>query len=183
MLFLSLFLPHCFRKVLRSGQTIARKYSQSFQIAWGPERHGMRGINPLSLQSAVVSVPPGQTLENFSDAGRRDGIFSVSRVCRMGPGNMMSKQLSVTPLSPFLVIPRWIGFCFSLKRSGVHAAMHKDTGVIAKMPPSAGNPITMAAWFHTTPVKMSRSEHLKDLAPLALGRCGGGWKKINIGRY
>jgi len=110
-------------------------------------------------------------------------IFSVSRVCRMGPGNMMSKQLSVTPLSPFLVIPRWIGFCFSLKRSGVHTAMHKDTGVIAKMPPPAGNPITMAAWFHTTPVKMSRSEHLKDLAPLALGRCGGGWKKINIGRY
>lgn len=60
------------------------KYSQSFQIAWGPERHGMRGINPLSLQSAVVSVPPGQHLENFS-----------------------------------------------------------DTGVIAKMPPPAGNPITM----------------------------------------
>ena len=61
---------------------IARKYSQSFQIAWGPERYGMRGINPLSLQSAVVSVPPGQTLENFSDAGRRDGIFSDSRVCQ-----------------------------------------------------------------------------------------------------
>ena len=33
----------------------------------------MRKISPLSLQSAAVSVPAGQVLENFSDAGRRDG--------------------------------------------------------------------------------------------------------------
>jgi len=60
------------------------KYSQKFQIAWGPQRDGMRGMDPLSLESTMVRAHPGSTVADFS-----------------------------------------------------------DTGVAAKMPPAAGNPITM----------------------------------------